>query len=952
MIGQQLSHYTIVDKIGEGGMGAVYRAIDTRLNRVVAIKVLEAQTRTDPDRQRRFLQEAQSASALNHPNIVSIFEIDRASGVDFIAMEHVDGQTLASKVAAGPLPIGEALEYAIQIADALAAAHEAGIIHRDVKPANVLLSRSGRVKVLDFGLAKLMRPDKVEDGAPTKSAGPATASGVVVGTAAYMSPEQAEGQPLDARTDVFAFGALFYEMLTGRRAFQGRTVLSTMASVLHEEPAAMRELRREIPEELQRIVTRCLAKDPHARYPSAAELGADLNAYRASLSGTVVVRSRTPGAWLVAALVAMVILAAAAVATLLVRSSRAKWARNVALPEVEALVTRGQPDQAFRLVRQVQRIIPDDPQLARIVNNVTDPAVIRTAPEGAEVSTKFYLEPAGEWIELGATPLENALVPFGYRRWQLAKEGYETREVASGPRMPTIPLTRTGEGPPGMVLIPADVTSTVTPPAPVDEFWIDKFEVTNREFKAFVDAGGYTKRAYWTQPFVEDGREIPWEVAMRRFRDATGQPGPAGWELSTYPESQADFPVTGVSWYEAAAYAEYAGKSLPTYYHWYQAAALGIYSEILLLSNFSGKGLAKVGEYKGLGAFGTYDMAGNAKEWCFNTAGSRRYILGGAWNEPSYMFTDRDAQSPFNRQPNYGFRCAKYLKPLPPQLASPVDPATRDYTKERPATDDTFKVFRSLYAYDPTPLHATVEALPDDSPLWRREQVTVDAAYGGERVPGFLFLPRNVRPPFQTVIFFPPGSAFVTRTNAYLDTRQVQFLIQSGRAVLYPIYRGTFDRWVEVRGASQERDLAIQDAKDFSRMVDYLETRTDIDRNRLAYFGNSSGAVIAPLILAIDQRMKAAALVGGAFPVVPMPPEVDPINFAPRVKTPLLMLNGRYDFVEPVETSQKPLFRMLGTPPGDKRHMIFETGHAIVTVQPLIKEILDWFDRYLGRATP
>jgi predicted esterase len=948
LIGQQLSHYTIVDKIGEGGMGAVYRAIDTRLNRTVAIKVLQAQTRSDPDRQRRFLQEAQSASALNHPNIVNIFEIDSASGVDFIAMEHVDGTTLESMIAGSALPIGQALEYAIQIASALAAAHEAGIIHRDVKPGNVLVSRSGHVKVLDFGLAKLMHSTTVESAAPTQSAVPATASGVVVGTAAYMSPEQAEGQPLDARTDVFAFGALLYEMVTGRRAFQGRSVLSTMAAVLHEQPVPVRELRPDAPEELQRIVLRCLEKDPQKRYQSAAELGADLHACHAAAAASGVVRSRTFGVPLVVALVAIVIVAAAVVTMLLVRGSRAKWARNVALPEVEALVTRGQPDHAFRLVKQVQAIIPDDPQIARIVNNVTDPAVIRTTPDGAQVSTKFYLDPAGEWIKLGTTPLENVLVPFGYHRWQITKEGYETREVASGPRIPMIALTRTGEGPPGMVLIPATANSTVTPPAQVDDFWIDRFEVTNREYKVFVDAGGYTKRSYWKQPFVEDGAEIPWATAMQRFRDATGQPGPAGWELSTYPESQADLPVTGVSWYEAAAYAEYAGKSLPTYYHWYQAAALSIYSEILVLSNFSGKGLAKVGEYQGLGPFGTYDMAGNAKEWCFNNTGSRRYILGGAWNEPSYMFTERDAQSPFDRKPNHGFRCAKYTKPPALPLVSPVDPATRDYTKERPATDETFKVFQSLYAYDRAPLHETVEALPDDSPLWRREQVTVDAAYANERVPGFLFLPRNVQPPFQTVIFFPPGGAFVTRSNAYLDTRQVQFLIQSGRAVLYPIYRGTFDRWVQVRGASEDRDLTIQDAKDFSRMVDYLETRSDIDRNRLGYFGNSSGAVIAPLILAIDQRMKAAALVGGAFPVIPMPPEVDPINFAPRVTAPVLMLNGRYDFVEPVETSQKPMFRMLGTRPEDKRHMIFETGHAIVTVQPLIKEVLDWFDRYLG----
>ena len=937
----------IVAKIGEGGMGAVYRAIDTRLNRIVAIKVLHPQTSADPDSQRRFLHEAQSASALNHPNIVSIFEIDRAAGVDFIAMEFIDGRPLDSLVADGPLPIPQIVDYAIQTAGALAAAHEAGIIHRDVKPANIFVSRSGHIKVLDFGLAKAMHSPSVESGAQTQSATPATASGVVVGTAAYMSPEQAEGQPLDARTDVFAFGAFLYELLTGRRAFEGRSVLSTMAAVVYEQPVPIRELRSGVPEGLQHIVSRCLEKDPANRYQSAAELAAELRALHLPGSGAIA-RHRAFGAPVLVALVVVVIAAAAAVTMLLVRNSRAKWARNVALPEVEALVNRGQPDQAYRLLKQVQQIIPDDPQLTRIVNNVTDPSALLTIPDGAEVSTKFYMEPGGEWIRVGTTPLQDALVPFGYRRWQVTKEGYETRELASGPRLPAVALTRKGEAPLGMVLVPASAVSTVTLPTPVEDFWIDRYEVTNREFKAFVDAGGYTRREYWKQPFAENGREIPWTSAMQRFRDATGRPGPAGWELSTYPESQADYPVTGVSWYEAAAYAEYSGKSLPTYYHWYQAAALGIYSEILQLSNFSGKGIARVGEYQGLGAFGTYDMAGNAKEWCFNSTGSRRYILGGAWNEPSYMFTDRDAQSPFDRKPNYGFRCAKYLKPLGPQLVASVDRADRDYTKERPVSDDTFKVFQSLYAYDRGPLHATVEALEDDSPLWRREKVTVDAAYGNERVPALLFVPRNGRPPFQTVVFFPPGSAFVTRSTAYLDTRQVQFLIQSGRAVLYPIYRGTFDRWVDVKGESDDRDLTIQDAKDFSRMVDYLQTRTDIDSTRLAYFGNSSGAVMAAMILGIDHRVKAAALVGGAFPTRPMPPEVDPINFAPRVTTPILMLNGRYDFVEPVETSQRPMFQMLGTRAEDKRHMIFETGHAIVTVQPLIKEILDWFDTYLG----
>lgn len=316
------------------------------------------------------------------------------------------------------------------------------------------------------------------------------------------------------------------------------------------------------------------------------------------------------------------------------------------------------------MLRQVQAIIPDDPQLGRLLNDVTDPTSLQTAPPGADVATKSYLDRDGEWIPLGRTPLQNALVPFGYRRWSVVKDGYEPREVASGPRIPLVSLSRAGEAPEGMVLIPGSGLSSEDPPAPLGDFWIDRYEVTNRQFKAFVDAGGYANRAYWTHAFIKDGREIAWDDAVRQFRDATGRPGPAGWELSAYPEAQANLPVTGVSWYEAAAYAEYARKSLPTYYHWYQAAAQGIYSDILLLSNFSGKGLAKVGEYQGLGPYGTFDMAGNAKEWCFNSTGARRFIAGGAWNEPSYMYIDKDAQDPFARQANFGFRCAKYVTTL------------------------------------------------------------------------------------------------------------------------------------------------------------------------------------------------------------------------------------------------------------------------------------------------
>lgn len=799
-------------------MGAVYRAVDTRLNRTVAIKVLPPQGSADPDRKRRFVQEAQSASALNHPNIVNIYEIDCVDGIDFIAMEYVDGEALDKLIGRSALPIETAIDYATQMAAALAAAHDAGIVHRDVKPANTLLSRAGLVKILDFGLAKLIYPDNAGAYAATQTATPGSASGLIVGTAAYMSPEQAEGLPIDARTDVFSFGAVVYEMLTGRRAFQGRSPLSIVAAVLHEHPPPVRQLRADIPAALERIVSRSLEKDPQKRYANAREMLADLQACRAAAVASPDVRRRTLTLPVVAALVVVLLLSAAVVGWFLVRNSRTRWARNVAIPQIETMVSRGEPDSAFRLLRQVQAIIPDDPQLARLSNDVTDPVSIVSVPSGAAVSTKSYLDPAGQWIPLGRTPLQNALVPFGFRRWRIVEDGYEPREIASGVRIPPVVLSRAGEGPEGMVLVPGSGPSD-DPPAALDDFWIDKYEVTNRQFKSFVDAGGYTKPAYWTHPFMKDGRELSREEAVREFRDATGRPGPAGWELSAYPEAQADLPVTGVSWYEAAAYAEYSHKSLPTYYHWYQAAAQGIYSDILLLSNFSGKGLARVGEYQGLGPYGTFDMAGNAKEWCFNSAGPRRYIAGGAWNEPSYMYTDKDAQDPFARQANFGFRCARYLTPPPPPLSSPVESSRRDYSTERPVADDTFRIFQSLYAYDRTPLNATVETLADDSPYWHREKITIDAAYGKERVPALLFLPRNGAPPFQTVVFFPAGNAFATRSNAYIETRQIQFLVQSGRAVLFPIYRGTYDRWIEVRGQREDRDLTIQCVKDFIRVV-------------------------------------------------------------------------------------------------------------------------------------
>jgi Tol biopolymer transport system component/predicted Ser/Thr protein kinase len=280
MVGRTIAHYEIIEKLGEGGMGVVYKARDTHLDRFIAIKVLPPEKVADVERKRRFVQEAKAASALNHPNIITIHDIANENGIDFIAMEFVPGKALSQLITRKGLPLGEALKCAIQIADALAAAHAAGIIHRDLKPGNVMVSgaseRSGFVKVLDFGLAKLN--DRVDSSEREftetirQDEAPSTGEGTIVGTVSYMSPEQAEGKKVDGRSDIFSFGALLYEMVTGRRAFQGDSKLSTLSAILREEPKPAGQIAEGLPRELERIIARCLRKTPERRFQTMADL--------------------------------------------------------------------------------------------------------------------------------------------------------------------------------------------------------------------------------------------------------------------------------------------------------------------------------------------------------------------------------------------------------------------------------------------------------------------------------------------------------------------------------------------------------------------------------------------------------------------------------------------------------------------------------------------------------
>ena len=328
----------------------------------------------------------------------------------------------------------------------------------------------------------------------------------------------------------------------------------------------------------------------------------------------------------------------------------------------------------------------------------------------------------------------------------------------------------------------------------MEPFCIDRFEVTNRQFKKFVDAGGYRRREYWRQPLLENGRVVAWEDAMKRFVDSSRRPGPATWEAGSFRDGQDDLPVGGVSWYEAAAYAEFAGKSLPTFYHWYQASGVEANSAMVELSNFGGKGVAAVGTYRGVSPRGVFDLAGNVREWTWTQTGRRRYSLGGAWNEPVYYLTEWENPSPFDRDPENGFRCATYQggRDVPAQYAGALEKAFRDYRRETPVSDETFNVFERLYPRDSGPLEARIESEDNASSAnWRQVTVSYAAGYGGERLPAYLFLPKNAIPPYQAVIWF-PGSGVLEVGPGPVMAMDIDFIVRSGRAVLYPVYKGTY----------------------------------------------------------------------------------------------------------------------------------------------------------------
>jgi predicted esterase len=869
-------------------------------------------------------------------------------------------------MAKNPLSLEEALDLAVQISEGLEEAHNKGIIHRDVKSANIMVTDKGQAKVMDFGLAKV------------KGGTLLTREGTTLGTVAYMSPEQALGKDLDQRTDIWSLGVVLYEMLSGRLPFTGDHEASILYTVVHEEPKPLKAVKPDVAPELQQVVNRALKKSPEARYSSAAEMGKDISRYQDSLraeemkafSLRALLRSLRRPLVAVPTVIALVAIALA-VAWFFNRQAKIRWAKDQALPEIVRLIDADKLVDAYFVTKEAEKYIPNNRQLAELRAQFSWPVSINTTPEGADIFFGRFEDSLEELEYLGRSPIHNMLIPQGYLRLKIVKDQYapyqtvlllyRPREEKPSTPIFNINLDEVEKLPKGMVRIPAqdlrlslagyDSPETI----PTLSYLIDKYEVTNRQFKEFADNGGYEKPEYWKEKFIKDGQEIPWHSAMSLFKDQTGRPGPSTWAGGTYPEGQDDYPVSGVSWFESAAYAEYTGKSLPTIYHWLGATNIEYTAVLVQHSNYKGVGPLRVGSYPA-GPYGVYDMSGNVREWCWNSSAGLHYILGGAWNDPEYIFHEVATMSPFDRSQANGFRCVRYVEENESLLQAkyPVDIPQIDWRKEQPVSEEIFQIYKNLYRYDPIPLKPIKISSDNTHAHWIKESIEINTAYGDERLRLHIFIPKNANPPFQTVIFFPGSSVLYSHSSEnLLMVPLFDFIVMSGRAFVYPVYKGSYERSLGLESSDSKAtreyaNWAIQVVNDVRRTIDYLETRDDIDREKIGFFGYSWGGRLGSIVMAIEERIKLGILLVGGFNINRAYPEVTEINFAPRVEAPVLMINGRYDAAFPLETSVKPMFQALGS--AAKELKLLDAGHnlSLTHRNALMRFVLDWLDQHWG----
>lgn len=1010
--GEKIGSFEVIKLLGAGGMGEVYLARDLKLNRLVALKILPPNSKIDKNAAKRFLREAQSAAALEHPHICTIHEIGEQSGFNYIVMQYVEGETLSARIKSGNLKPQDSLDIAVQIAHALAEAHKRGIVHRDIKPANIIISANNQAKVLDFGLAKrfVFKTDEGESSFKTILSQP----GTIIGTASYMSPEQVRGMDADARSDLWSLGVCLYEMLFRKTPFVGENSVERLAAILYKSP----EIQENIPNELKKILDKALSKEPENRYQTATEMIADLKHLKQEIEfaeqlqihatsnttddgihqtltqylsehPTIAITAGKPKtSWKRFVFFGLIISIFAFGGWYLWQNYRVNQAREN-LRKAEELSKSEKNFEAFDLALQAEKVLPTNDTLNKLLPTISVSLSVNSEPNGAKVYLKrFQPDEKNKFPErqlIGETPIENLRIARGSYILQIEKDGFASFERTISGTIPRIggsfietpplkieaKLIEKDKVPDRMIYVPAGEYSLVNwsrstaSKVNLDAYFIDKYEVSNAEFKEFINAGGYIKPELWKVPFVKDGKEISMSEALSLLKDKTGLPAPRSWTNQTFAEGKADFPVTDITWYEAAAYAEFRGKKLPTVFQWEKAARDGAFDPRYNAmpwgfikqgettdnrANFRGTGTVSVTSNEfGMSPFGAFNMAGNVSEWNLNESPEGFITSGGAWNDLAYSFGDYGIYPGLYSANRIGFRC---VSASPTDQGAQMIPPT-ETPEYKPSTDADFKTWLTHYEYDKKPLNAEItETIETDA--WTRERITF-AGEGGETAIGYLYLPKNYPRPLQIIYYVPPGD--VVRGIRSLPDSIEMFVapfIKSGRAVFGVVLKGYIERPFPKNYALPEnstvefRKQMVNWITDLRRGVDYLETRQDLNSQKIAFLGISNGANVGLVLTAIETRYKTSAFVGAGLEkdFLTRLPETSPIKFASQIKTQKLIVNGRFDETFPFNTDAQPLFKLLREP---KKIVIYEGGH-IPTLEFLVPTVNNWLDETMGSA--
>jgi DNA-binding winged helix-turn-helix (wHTH) protein/dienelactone hydrolase len=700
-----------------------------------------------------------------------------------------------------------------------------------------------------------------------------------------------------------------------------------------------------------------------------------------------------------AAVAALAVAAAAAWVTLPTEPPPAT--RDGAISKIVELTQSDQYGEAFQLALPLVKngALEHDAALAIAWQQIALPMRPLVAEDGATVYFKGYSDIDGPWIEAGVTPIERPVdAPRGTLRIKIEKPGFRTAYFAVANPGPSVvseppdefitrnriaeiplPLVREGGGPDDMVLVPRTNIPVFVPGwstsragsfrEDIPAFFIARNEVTNQQFKEFVDAGGYDNAVYWQGfEFLDGDRTLSWEEARARFVDSTGRPGPAEWQLSTYPAGRDASPVGGISWYEAAAYARFRGQTLPTIHHWARAAfgpldpRFNVAPMVAVASRYSATGPAAADSELGLGPWGTFHTAGNVREWAWNfTDKGMAMALGGAWSDYTLENWGTSSTPPMDRSPTNGVRL---MRPDPDaalmsRLRQPIRRQNDGVLRPiAPVSDEEFAAMRvRLDRPRPKPL-AVSTSIVEETPQRIAEEVVLKFP-NDETATLYVVKPQSRGKPLQPIVYAPPMNCCILKRpnrDALEQLVEAGFVVDGGRALVIVIWSGGYERFIPAdidpaRLLARQERSALAWARDAAIALDYLETRADNDTDHAGFLGISIGAVGQSIVLAVEPRLKAAVLIsGGIDRVNEVHPLADLVNYAPRITIPTLMINGRMDHISPYETAQKPLLDLLGSDASAKAHIVYEGGHFDYRRNMVAKNVSDWFDGHLGPA--